>query len=260
MKPKKTLTIFLLVITGFLAYSVLNLYFKTIKTELDTITHQGLTSYILTYFLIGIPIFIATYFINRKVNFFENLGLSKNILTGIGTGVLFALPMFAGGLIFFKFNQQMNIENLIAGTIVAGFMEELYFRGFLFGQLFRNTKIGFVPAIFLGAFIFAFGHLNQSQDASELTGIFLVTFFGAIFFAWLFAEWKYNLWVSIFTHTFMNLSWSLFAFDDTALGGTTANIFRALTIIIAIGFTIIYKNRNNQEFVINKQTWVWKKT
>ena len=103
--------------------------------------------------------------------------------------------------------------------------------------------------------LFAFnGFLVWEKPGNQLV------FFGAIFFAWLFAEWKYNLWVSIFTHTFMNLSWSIFAFDDTALGGTTANIFRALTIIIAIGFTIIYKKRNNQEFVINKQTLVWKKT
>lgn len=73
------------------------------------------------------------------------------------------MPMLLGALLFFKFNQQIDIENLIAGTIIAGFMEELYFRGFQFGQLFRKTDLGFIPSIFLGALIFAPGHLYQSQ-------------------------------------------------------------------------------------------------
>src|SRR5690606_16707509 len=104
----------------------------------------------------------------RKSNIFQSLGLSSSFLTGIWTSLLFTMPMFLGGLLFFTFQPPVSVENIIAGTIVAGFMEELYFRGFLFGQLFRKTNLGFVSSILLGALIFAFGHLHQSQNMAEL--------------------------------------------------------------------------------------------
>lgn len=62
-----------------------------------------------------------------------------------------------------------------------------------------------------------------------MIGIFLLTFAGAIFFTWQYVEWQYNLWVPIFTHTFMNFSWTLFQIDNSALGGFKANIFIGLT-------------------------------
>lgn len=255
MKSKETLKIVLLVLLSFAAYYVLFLNFRPIKTGLDKITHQGLISYIITYLIIGIPIFIGTFFIDNKTNIFKSLGLSSGILTALWTSLLFTLPMFIGGLVFFKFNRQIVVENLIAGTIVAGFMEELYFRGFLFGQLFRKTILGFIPSILFGAIMFASGHLYQSQNLAELAGIFLITFSGAVFFAWLYVEWNYNLWVPVLTHTLMNLSWSLFELDDTALGDVKANIFRGLTILTAIVFTLLYKRHHNQKLLINRNAF-----
>lgn len=258
MKSKETLRIVILVFICFAVYHFLFLNFSPIKLGLDKITHQGLASYILTYLIIGIPIFAGTWFINRS-DIFKSLGLSSGILTAAGASLLFTLPMFIGGLLFFRFSGQVEIQNLIAGTLVAGFMEELYFRGFLFGQLFRKTRLGFITSIVLGAVIFASGHLYQSQDTRELIGIFMVTFSGAVFFAWLYVEWNYNLWVPIFTHTFMNLSWSLFKVDDSALGDVKANIFRGLTILTAIVFTILYKRRRNRKLAVNRRTLLLKR-
>lgn len=254
MKSNQTKKGILLVFLSFATYYFLFSNFKLIKVGLDKLTEQGLVSYILTYLIVGIPIFIGTLLIDKKISIFKSLGLSSNVLTAILTSVLFTLPMFIGGMFFFKFNQKIELENLIAGTIIAGFMEELYFRGFLFGQLFRNTNLGFIPSILFGALIFAFGHLYQSQNISELAGIFMITFSGAVFFAWLYAEWNYNLWVPIWTHTLMNLSWNLFEIDNSALGDIKANIFRSLTILAAILFTIIYKKNRNERLTINRQT------
>ncbi|MFA5574737.1 MAG: type II CAAX endopeptidase family protein [Brumimicrobium sp.] len=255
MKSYQTLKTILFVLLSFGVYYFLSINFKsTIKTWLDSITKHGLTSYVLTYLSIGTPIFIGTYFIDRKTSIFTSLGLSSSILPAIWSSILFTSPMFIGGLLFFTWNKEIDIENLIAGTIIAGFMEELYFRGFLFGLLFRKTNLGFIPSIILGALIFAFGHLYQSQDIGELIGIFIITFSGAVFFAWLYVEWNYNLWIPILTHTLMNLSWSLFQVDNSALGDMTANIFRGLTISIAIIFTIMYKRHRNEKFIINRKT------
>ncbi len=259
MKFSQTVKILLLVLLSFTAYYVLFLNFQTIKNGLDKLTHQGLISYILTYFVVGIPVFIGTYFLSNKTNIFESLGLTKSVLTGILTAVLFTLPMFIGSMSFFKVNNEIDMQQFIAGTIVAGFMEELFFRGFLFGQIFKKTRLGFIPSIFFGALLFAFGHLYQSQNTNELIGIFMITFFGAIFFAWLYVEWNYNLWIPIFTHTLMNVSWNLFEVDSSALGDIKANIFRGLTIITAILFTILYKRKKNQKIIINRQTLMLKK-
>ncbi|MEZ4905832.1 MAG: hypothetical protein R2822_30725 [Spirosomataceae bacterium] len=146
MNSQRMIRVIIIVVLSFVAYYLLFTKFKLIKVELDKITHHGLTSYIATYFIIGIPIFAGTYFIDKKTEVFKSLGISKHIWTGLWISLLFAIPMFIGGLLFFKFNQQIDIENLMAGTMVAGFMEELYFRGFLFGQIFRNTRLGFIPS------------------------------------------------------------------------------------------------------------------
>ncbi len=258
MKSNQT-KIIILVVLSFAIYYFLFSNFKSIKVGLDTITQQGLISYILTYFIIGIPIFIGTFLIEKIDGVFKSLGLTENIFTAIWTSILFALPMFIGGLFFFKFSSKIDFDNLIAGTIVAGFMEELYFRGFLFGQIFKKTSFGFLPSILFSALIFAFGHLYQSQNINELVGIFMITFSGAVFFAWLYIEWNYNLWVPILTHTLMNLSWNLFEFDSSALGDVKANLFRSLTILTAIIFTIVYKKNRNEKLTVNKQTLILKK-
>lgn len=248
----------ILTIICFAIYLFLKQYFSSIKEWLDNFTHNGLLSYILTYLIMGIPIYIGTYLIDPNLNIIKNLGLYHNPIKPFMIALIFSIPMFIGGLAFFEFSRDISISNLLAGTIIIGFIEELFFRGFLFGQLFKFTKLGFISSIILGAIIFAMGHLYQSQDTFELIGIFLVTFMGAILFAWLFVEWNYNLWIPIFLHSLMNLAWHLFEMDETALGGILPNIFRGLTIILAIVFTIIYKKKRNQELIITKNKLIIK--
>ena len=258
MNLKQSHKTIILTIVFFAVYLILKQYFSTIKENLDTLTKNGLLSYVLTYSIIGIPIYIGTYLVNSKQNIVSNLGLNHNPIKPFFITLLFSLPMILGGLFFFEFNKEISIPNLVAGTIVVGFVEELFYRGFLFGQLFKYTKLGFISAIILGAIIFATGHLYQSQDTFELIGIFLITFMGAILFAWLYVEWNYNLWIPIFLHSLMNLTWHLFEMDETALGGILPNIFRGFTIILAIAFTIIYKKKKNQELIITKDRLIKK--
>lgn len=258
MNLKQSYKAILFTLAFFALYLFLKQYFSLIKDWLDGFTQNGLLSYILAYLVIGIPIYVGTYIIYPKLNIFKSLGLYHNPIKPFVIALLFSLPMFLGGLFFFEFNQEISIPNLIAGTIVVGFIEELFYRGFLFGQLFKYTRLGFISSITIGALIFASGHLYQSQDTFELIGIFLVTFMGAFLFAWLFVEWNYNLWIPIFLHTLMNLVWHLFEMDQTALGGMLPNIFRGLTIAVAIVFTILYKRNRNQELIIKKEILISK--
>ena len=255
---KTTTRNILITLISFLLYYLAFENFGKIMFLIDEFFNYKLLSYLITYLLIGFPIFLGTCLIHKNYKLFYHLGLSKNFLPGLLLAILFSLPMFLGGLLFYKFNMQISLPNLVAGTIFAGFFEELYFRGFLFGQIFRNTKLGFLPSILLGALIFATAHLYQSQNISTMIGIFITTFSGAIFFAWLFVELEYNLWVPIFLHTLMNLSWNLFNIGDNALGNLHANMIRGLTIASAIILTILYKRKKGQKLFNNRNT-LWMK-
>lgn len=248
----------LITILSFLFYYYLNGFFADIFKVLEQLIHFHLLSYFITYVIIGLPILIGTMVIHRKIEILSHLGLNKGFLKGILIAFIFALPMLAGGLAFFPLNEEKTIERLIKATLFAGFFEELYFRGFLFGQVFRYTKAGFIPSIIIGAILFASAHLYQSNEVSTLVGIFLATFMGSVFFAWLFVEWQFNLWVAIFLHAFMNLAWEIVVVSDNALGDFRGNIFRGLTIALAITGTIIYKKRKGMMMEINKRTLLWK--
>jgi uncharacterized protein len=51
----------------------------------------------------------------------------------------------------------------------------------------------------------------------------------------------------------MNLSWLMFSVADNAFGGIYANVFRVLTIAMAIVFTIIYKRKKGLGLEVNQQ-------
>ncbi len=136
---------------------------------------------------------------------------------------------------------------------MLGFFEEFLFRGFLFGILFRKLKWGFIPASLLAEVIFGLGHIYQGSTLMETTGIFGITTIGSIWVAWLYIEWDKNLWVPIFLHTLMNLSWILFEVSNNALGGIYTNLFRAITIALTI---IIIRYHKKRGLNINRKTLI----
>lgn len=235
--------------------------FKTMYQGINSVLHNGLWSYLVSYLLIGIPIFAGTILVGGRRQFLSSLGLNGGVIKGLLIAILFVLPMLIGSAVIGTITTDTSypaVAKLITGSIFAGFFEELYFRAFLFGLIFRYTKLGFIPAIILGAIIFGLGHIYQSDDNTIKVGIFLVTFMGSVWFAWLFAEWKYNIWVPIFLHMLMNASWMIFDVSDTAAGNTYANIFRTATIVLSITFTVIYRLRKDKQLTVNKNT-VWMK-
>jgi hypothetical protein len=117
-------------------------------------------------------------------------------------------------------------------------MEEILFRGFLFGYLYRKAGWGFVPAVAISSIFFAIGHFYQSQNITGALIIFFITFTGGAWFSWLFIEWDKNLWVPIGIHLFMNLWWIVFSAGENVMGGKVANVFRLVTIAITVVLTI----------------------
>ncbi|WP_440904950.1 lysostaphin resistance A-like protein [Catenovulum sp. SX2] len=242
----------------FVLYQVLfDFCFQDLRSALHQILHIYWLSHIISYLIVGIPLIIGLTLIAPRQQFFQRIGLSASITQAALVALLFTSPMFMGYGYFYQFNTEVNLDKLITGVICAGFFEEVYFRGFLFGILYRYTRLGFIPAIIFGAVLFALGHMHQSTNIEVLIGVFISTFLGAIFFAWLYCEWQFNLWIAIFMHMFMNLAWMMFDVSNNAFGGEIANIFRFCTIIFAIVGTVIYKKYHKQFIEISKvNLWI----
>ncbi|MBE0662116.1 MAG: CPBP family intramembrane metalloprotease [Bacteroidales bacterium] len=247
MKPKTTLHASIIILTFLVALYGKSLLQNFIELQFSSYAIRIIYSY--SWWVI--PVVIVTAALYGFRNVLKNLGLQKGFLMGLAFSIIVVLPMFLGSAIIGKFVADMNLLQVFHKTFLAGFMEELLFRGFLFGLLFRKLKWGFIPASLPGAIIFGMSHLYQGSGITETLGIFTVTFIGALWFAWLYIEWDDNLWVPIWMHILMNLSWTIFDVSSNALGGFEANIFRIITIALSVLITIAYCRRRKL-FRINK--------
>src|SRR5262249_1823613 len=171
----------------------------------------------------------------------RELGLRAPIGRGATLAFIAALPMLIAFALSSRLNPNMSILTVGVGCFLAPFAEEVLFRGYMFGQLYRRAKWGFWLSALVPSMLFAFGHAYQATGMIQLPGFFVVAGLGRILGCWLFARWQYNLWVVFGLHSLMNLWWEVFGIDDSALGGWTANGARLLTVTIAILLTI-YKD------------------
>ncbi|MFG0286468.1 MAG: CPBP family intramembrane glutamic endopeptidase [Phycisphaerales bacterium JB039] len=178
----------------------------------------------------------------------SNFCLTRPPLRPLLFAAISALPMFIASAATGAWRLSApdeTIASLLAilwlGAIVAPFAEEIFFRGFAFGELVRTARWGFWPAAIVTGLIFGavhfFGAIGRESLAGAL-GVVAITAVGGAWYAWLYLRWNFNLWVPIFLHALMNAPWILFVVDDTALGTWTANAGRAGTIAIATLLTL----------------------
>lgn len=244
---------------AFLGYSILNTHWFRLWRNglLEWTGHIGISHFI-AYIGVGAPFLLIVLLHHGWRRSLKALGFDRPLLKALVFACVCTAPMFIGSALFFEPASGVNWDRIWIAVIAAGFFEEMYFRGFLFGQIYRNTKAGFILSVLPGALLFAMAHLYQGRDTGEIVGVFLVTFLGGGLFAWTYAEWDNNLWVPVFLHMLMNLSWELFQLSETALGGGLANIFRGMTIAMVIVLTLLKKRRNAEALSVNRKT-LWLK-
>lgn len=170
----------------------------------------------------------------------KELGLAAPITKGLQVALLCLVPMLLGGAILNNFNIHWTWSEFLFGSLLAGLCEEVLYRGFLFGQLYRQARWPFFPAAMISALIFGSMHLYQGETWQEAAGVFAITLAGGLWFSWLYVRWSYNLWVPIFLHFLMNLTWTMFDLGNNALGGLWPNVLRAATIGISVYLTYRY--------------------
>jgi len=257
-RPSARLILPILIIYGI--YFVLDqIYFRDLRDWIVQYVPQTGIAHHIAYLLVGLPLFLGLLWMHGRQNFFDSLGLNRSFFRALVFALLCTLPMFIGYAVISNFTLSFTLNDFLISAVAAAFFEELYFRGFFFGQLFRYTSLGFIPSVILGALVFGLLHLYQGSEWTDILGIFLVTFSGGILFAWAYAEWNFNLWVPVFLHFFMNLSWDLFSISDDALGTVYGNVFRAMTIALIIILTIRYKKRLGIPLTVTRRNLWWVK-
>ena len=117
-------------------------FFSIIYHAIENIISVYPLSFFITYLLVGLPVILFIY-VTNKHRILEPLGLKSNIIKGITFSFVFALPMFIGYGIMGNFEINISWKTFWFGGVFAAFFEELYYRGFFFGQIFKNTKLGF---------------------------------------------------------------------------------------------------------------------
>lgn len=253
MKNQKFISIF---VVGFLVYYFFDaILFSIIQNKIAELTKSNAVGHILAYGITLFPLFATVSILHQSIKgITDKLGLSGNLFVGLLFAFIVTLPSLVGYGLIFDVNTGLSIDTIVINTISSAFFEEIIYRAFLIGQLYRYTSLGFLKSVILGSILFGLVHLYQSNDPNELMGIFLITFLGSLFFFWIYAEWKFNLWTVIFLHCLMNLYWVVFDVNDNALGGINANLFRFGSVFLSITITILYKKRKNIPFEITTKT------
>lgn len=175
-----------------------------------------------------------------------NIGLKK-LLIGSAIGVLFSAPLlivgFWGGL-----GEAIEYRSLPFTTLGAGIFEELFFRAFAFGFLVRLVHWRVWPAAILTGVLFAAAHLHIDRiQAVDLTNQFLqlamLASVGA-FYAWIYAQWEFNIYLPITMHALFNLSWQVFEMNESPMG--SAGLIVATTLVFAVPTVVtIRKSRQS---------------
>jgi membrane protease YdiL (CAAX protease family) len=255
---KRTLQVFAIMAIGFLVYYFFDIAcFSTIQKWGKDNLKSSAVGHIMAYSITIVPLLFSIAIIHSSKKIIAKMGLTAPIFQAILFTLICTLPMLLGYMLKYHLTN-IGWNTIVINSISSAFFEEIIFRGFLFGQLYRYTKLGFLPAIFCSSLLFGIAHLYQSTGIVELLLIFAITFLGSILFSWMYAEWSFNLWIPIFLHCFMNLFWLIFSVDKNAMGGIYANIFRILSVLLAIVLTLIYKKKKGTPLEINKKT-IWLK-
>lgn len=251
----KNTRFFFIFILGFAVYYFFDLfYFKSIQHFIQDLLHSKAIAHVSAYSITLIPLITTLKILIPQKSVITLFSLDQSAIKGFTLAFTGTLPMCIGYLLHFSIITRVNIESLFINTISSAFFEEIIFRAFLIGILYRFTQLGFLSSILLGSLLFAQIHLYQSQKIVELIEIFAITFLGSVFFTWVYFENNFNIWSAIFLHFFMNLYWELFDVSDNVSGNLFGNLYKFLSILLITGIIISHKKKSNKPFQITMQT------
>ena len=202
-----------------------------------------------------LPAFVTAFIVSRE-NLLHVWGFNKMPWRGLGFALLCTLPLPLVYIFAYPISDISTLfVRMLNSAVLPGIAEEVLFRCFLFGLLFRVAKWGFLPAALLGAVIFGSGHLYQGYTVLDSLGVFGITAVAALWWSWIYVEWDYNPWVPIGFHAFMNGWFVLFTVSETAMLPLAGEIARVSVVVISIVVTIALKRRNGGRTILGHM-WI----
>lgn len=126
----------------------------------------------------------------------EAFGLGPGVWRGVGFGFVSTLPMLAA--LFLTSPKGFDLDLAVGSGVLGPFAEELLFRGFLFGLLWRVAGWPVGWSILASSVLFGVAH--------EINILPLAA--GGAVLAWTAYRWR-SLWPAIALHGCMNLWWDL---------------------------------------------------
>ena len=166
--------------------------------------------------ILSVSAIVAAHAVKLKGAFGE-LGLRAPIGRTVAFSFIAALPMLLAFAVPSSINAKMSLLSVGVGCFVAPFAEEVLFRGYMFGQLYRRARWGFWLSALIPSALFAFGHAYQASGFWELVEIFVVTGLGSLLGCWIYMRWQFNLW------TVFGLHWS----DESVVGAVRCGRYSA---------------------------------
>lgn len=163
------------------------------------------------------------------------LGLRAPAARAAGLALAATLPM----ALVFALTHELAPDpapEILYGSLLSPLAEELVFRGFVFGQLWRHAGWGLWPSIAVSSLAFGWGHAEDAASLVEGLGLLLLTGLGAAIFAWLYSRWG-TLVAPLALHVLMNLCWSLWRVGDGALAGWFPFALQLTTVALALALT-----------------------
>lgn len=177
---------------------------------------------------------------------FHELGLSQSWRIASLFALVVTLPNLLLRFAVAGAKPQFSAAGLLMSAVASPLSEELLFRGYLFGQLYRRAGWPFWAAALVNAVPFVAGHFYQLSGNGwefvvSLAEVLVLVGVSALFAAWVYVRWEYNLWVLILIHALLNLYSTIFATSETSGLGWVDNVAWLATLSLVVVGTIYRK-------------------
>jgi membrane protease YdiL (CAAX protease family) len=160
--------------------------------------------------------------LSRPGNPLASLGLLRFNGVGVAVALLGSLAMVVGLTLGGAGSPSFDPLVVWEQAIQPGFVEEVFFRGLVFGLLRWGAGWSLANSLIAIALLFGGFHVPGAilgGNADQAIGAAAVTGVGGAWFAWLYERWERSLWVPIAAHMGMNLWWVVYQAGATAADG-----------------------------------------
>ncbi len=169
------------------------------------------------------------------------LGLRPPAAAAAAFGLVATMPMWLTFSVTHAFRPD-PLPELLYLAVLSPVAEEIVFRGFLFGQLWKRAGWGPWTSLAVSSLAFGLGHAEDASTWTEGLGLLALTGLGAAIFAWIYWRWG-TLLAPIALHVLMNLCWGLWQVGDGPLAGWVPFALQLTTVVLAIALTLLASRR-----------------